>query len=125
MIARLLEQEKVITKVLSADKKRRHLIPTWKDIDVLESVHKALNPLVDLTDTLSGEAYVSVSCVKPVLQHFSKEILMPEDDDTELTKAIKTAVTTYLNDKFSDAATDDLLSMATLTSRPTTSRLAN
>lgn len=114
MIARVLEQEKAIAKVLSADRKSRHLVPTWQDVEVLESVHKALNPLADFTDALSGEAYVSVSCVKPVLQLFNEEVLKPEDDDAELTKAIKTAVITYLNEKFSDDATDDLLSMATL-----------
>lgn len=50
MIARVPEQEKAIAKVLSADKKTRHLTPSWQDIDVLES----LNPLADFTDALSG-----------------------------------------------------------------------
>ncbi|XP_016340495.1 zinc finger BED domain-containing protein 1-like [Sinocyclocheilus anshuiensis] len=66
MIARVLEQEKAIAKVLSADKKTRHLAPSWQDIDVLESVCKALNPLADFTDALSGEEYVSVSYLKPL-----------------------------------------------------------
>ena len=84
----------------------------------MESVHKALNPLVSFTDALSGEADVSV------LQFFNGEVLRPQDDDTELTKAIKTTI--YLNEKYDDAATDDLLNMAILdprsrrsTSRPT------
>lgn len=33
---------------------------------------------------------------------------------TQLTKAIKTTITTYLNEKYDDAATDDLLNMASL-----------
>ncbi|KAK7877113.1 hypothetical protein WMY93_032193 [Mugilogobius chulae] len=37
MIARILEQEKAIGQILGADKKTRHLVPTWQDIDVLES----------------------------------------------------------------------------------------
>lgn len=114
MIARVLEQEKAISKVLSADRKTRHLAPSWQDIEVLESIHKALNPLVEFTDALSGETHVSVSCVKPVLQLFNKEVLKPGEDDTELTKAIKTTITTYLNEKYDDAATDDLLNMASL-----------
>lgn len=114
MIARILEQEKAISKVLSADRKTRHLAPSWQDIEVLESIHKALNPLVEFTDALSGEAHVSVSCVKPVLQLFNTEVMKPGEDDTELTKAIKTTITTYLNEKYDDAATDDLLNMASL-----------
>ncbi|KAK3522216.1 hypothetical protein QTP70_032802, partial [Hemibagrus guttatus] len=52
MIEKFLEQES-ITKVLSADKKSRHLVPTWQDIKVLDSIQKALKPLQDFTDALS------------------------------------------------------------------------
>lgn len=44
MIARVLEQRKAITQVLSEDKKSRHLVPSWTDLDVLEAVSKALSP---------------------------------------------------------------------------------
>lgn len=55
MIERVIEQEKALTQVLQADKKTRHLALTWQDMDVLESVNKALCPLVEFTDALSGE----------------------------------------------------------------------
>lgn len=71
MISRILEQQKASTRVLSEDNKARHLIPTWQTIDVLESVSKKLGPLLDFTDALSGEDYVNVSYVKPVLQLFN------------------------------------------------------
>lgn len=61
MIERFLEQEGAITKVLSADKKSRHFVPTWQDIEVLEAIQKALKPLQDFTDALSGEEYASHS----------------------------------------------------------------
>ncbi|XP_057183139.1 E3 SUMO-protein ligase ZBED1-like [Triplophysa rosa] len=114
MIARVLEQEKAISKVLSADKKTRHLAPSWQDIDVLESVCKALNPLADFTNALSGEEYVSVSYLKPVLKHFNEEVLKHVADDSELTKTIKSTVINYLNEKYGDAPTDDLLNIASL-----------
>lgn len=50
---------------------------------------KALNPLAGFTDALSGEEYVSVSYMKPVLHLFSEEVLKPVADDSELTKTIK------------------------------------
>lgn len=116
MVARVLEQEKAISQVLSVDKKTRHLVPTWQDIDILESLHKALNPLLDFTDALSGEDYVSVSYLKPVLHLLNEEVLKHNDDDTELTKTIKTTVIEYLNEKYKyyDMITDDLLDMASL-----------
>lgn len=114
MIERVLEQEKAISQVLGADKKTRHLVPTWQDIDVLESVSKALSPLMEFTDALSGEEYVSVSYLKPVLHIFNTSVLAPEEEDTDLTKAIKTEVLDYLNAKYSDPSTDSLLDMASL-----------
>ena len=48
MIERVLEQEQAISQVLAADKKTRHLVLTWQDLEVLESVHKALKPLLML-----------------------------------------------------------------------------
>lgn len=112
MIQRVLEQEKAISQVLKADKKVRHLVPTWQDLDVLESVNRALSPLMEFTDALSGEEYVSVSYLKPVLHLLNNSVLSPDEDDTELTKQMKGAILQYLNEKYSDAATDDLLDMA-------------
>ncbi|CAM4548541.1 unnamed protein product [Leuciscus chuanchicus] len=81
------------------------------DIDVLESVCKALTPLADFTDGLSGEEHVSVSFLKPELQLFNEEVLKPEAEDSELTKTIKATVISSLNEEYDHAATDDLLNI--------------
>lgn len=57
-------------------------------IDVLESVNKAVKPLRDFTDALSGESYVTVSFIKPILSMFKSCMLKPEDDHTNLTEKI-------------------------------------
>lgn len=114
MVKRVLEQKKAITEVLSKDKKTRSLVPTWQDVDVLESIDAALSPLLEFTDALSGESYVSVSLLKPVMHLFNTSILKEAEDDTELTRSIKTTVMGYLNDKYKDPAMDDLLDMACL-----------
>ena len=49
MISRILEQQHAIHQVLHDDRKYRHLVSTWQDIDVLES----LNAPSDFTDMLS------------------------------------------------------------------------
>ncbi|XP_057213823.1 E3 SUMO-protein ligase ZBED1-like [Triplophysa rosa] len=112
MISRVLEQQKALTQVLSEDKKARHLIPTWQDIDVLESVSKTLGPLLDFTDALSGEDYVSVSYVKPVLHLFNTSMLLMQEEDTDLTKSLKKEILCYINEKYKDDATQELLDVA-------------
>lgn len=116
IIERVLEQNSALSQVLSGDKKSRHLIPSWQDIGVLESVSKSLSPLLEFTDTLSGEEYVSVSYLKPVLHLFNTTLLAPEEDDeeeeTELTKSINTKILDYLNKKYEDPGTQELLDMA-------------
>ena len=60
MSERILEQQKAIAQVLSNERKLRHLTLSRQDVDVLEAVNKSLSPLVEFTDALSGEKYVSV-----------------------------------------------------------------
>ena len=91
---RILEQEVAIHAVLSADRKCSHLNPTWQDTEVLETVYKALSPVADLTNLLSGEKYVSISAVKAVLSHMSAEALAKSNDDSTLTKHIKRRILT-------------------------------
>lgn len=83
-------------------------------MDVLESVNKALCPLIEFTDALSGEQYVSVSYLKPVLYLFNEQVLKPQDDDTQLTRDIKVNILDYLNEKYADESTQELLDMASL-----------
>ena len=83
-------------------------------MDVLEAVNKVLSPLQDFMDALSGEKYVSVSYLKPVLSLFNSSILAEEETDTQLTKDVKGNILAYLNDKYSDQVTGDLLDLASL-----------
>lgn len=114
MIERVLDQKKAISQVLKADKKTRHLAPSWQDVDVMEFIKKALGPLRDFTDALSGEDCVSVSYVKPVLNLLKMNLLKLNDEDSELTQTMKTTVLDYLTEKYQDPKTDALLDMASL-----------
>ena len=109
MIGRVLEQSKALSQVLSKDKKTRHLVPTWQDTDVLESINNALGPLQEFTDAQSGEAYTSVSYLKPVLHLLRTSTLTESDEDRNLNKEIKTRALCYIEDKYSDPATQELL----------------
>ncbi len=111
MIERVLEQQKALSQILSADRKTRHLVPQWQDTDVLESVSKALKPLQEFTDALSGEDYFSVSYLKPVLHLFNTNILAVNDEDSDLTNTIKSKILEYIKN-YDDEDTQELLDMA-------------
>lgn len=112
MINRILEQQKALHEVLSEDRNTRHLILGYQDLDVLESVSKALGPLLEFTDALLGEDYVSVSHIKPVLSLFNTTILAPEEGDTDMTKSLKNKILEYLNSKYVERVTQELLDVA-------------
>ena len=103
MVSRILEQEEAICVVLSADRKTTHLVPKWQDVDVLQSIHQALSPLSSLTDMLSGEEYVTVSAVLPMLKLIDDKLLMEEDSDTQITKDIKWRIKHDLHSRYTDS----------------------
>ncbi|KAK0153313.1 hypothetical protein N1851_004995 [Merluccius polli] len=99
----MLEQAQAIKCVFAQDKSRRTLPQlTWQDISVLESVNKALKPVVDFTDILSGENYVTVSSLLPMLAHLEGVLLEESDDDSEMTADLKRVILEQMEDRYVD-----------------------
>ncbi|KAJ8359012.1 hypothetical protein SKAU_G00155370 [Synaphobranchus kaupii] len=84
------------------------------DIAVLESVNAALKPASDFTDVLSGENYVTLSSVKPILQLLTGDVLGPSEEDTILMSDIKVKMCQVLKQKYEAAALQKLLAKACL-----------
>ena len=85
MLERITAQQEAIRIVLASDRKVSHLIPTWQDFDVVDSVTAALGPLGELTDALSAEKNITISADGPLLTRLSQEILMERDTNSSLT----------------------------------------
>jgi len=86
---------------LSEDRAFAHLSPSWQDRDVLQSIADALKGLKTMTDALAAEQCVTVSAVKPLLNHITEEVLVAEDDDIDLTKEMKKRIARYDDPEFS------------------------
>lgn len=84
--------EEAVKRVLTSGRKAAHLTLTWQDIDVLKSINCVLS-LPSLTDVLSGENYVTISALLP---------LMDDDDETELTRTIKATIKNNLSTQYID-----------------------
>ena len=110
----ILEQENAIRQVLGADRKTTHLIPTWQDTDVLDSLDKALSPLAEFTNIMSVEQYVSVSSLRPPLHHLKTEVLLEQEDesDTTLTADIKQRVLTSMQRRHENEDVSELIDKA-------------
>ncbi|XP_059379463.1 E3 SUMO-protein ligase ZBED1-like [Carassius carassius] len=114
MVERMLEQEQAIKRVFAQDKSRRPLPQlTWQDISVLESVNNALKPVVDFTDILSGENYVTVSSLLPMLAHL-EGVLEESGDDSKLTADLKRVILEQMEGRYGDDTTQRMMRKATL-----------
>ena len=111
MVERMLEQEDALRSVLSEDRTSTHLVPTWQDHDVLQSIAGALKSLKCMTDALSGESCVTISAVKPLLNHLLEKVLVA-DDDTDLTKEMKERIKVDLELRYLDSEFDHLLEVS-------------
>lgn len=114
MVDRILEQAQAIRRVQADDRRRAQPTLSWQDVEVLESVNKALKPIANFTDIMSGESYVTVSSLLPMLQLLKEDILTESADDTELTANIKSRVLTQLEAKYDLPSTQEILRMSTI-----------
>ena len=99
MVERVLEQEKAIRIVLSAERKASHLLPTWQDLDVLNAINDALSPLADFTDVMSGEKYETISAVLPIVDLLETSVLKENANDKPLTNELRSSIINDLSRK--------------------------
>ncbi|KAK0152729.1 Zinc finger BED domain-containing protein 1 [Merluccius polli] len=77
-------------------------------------LNAALKPAAEYTDLLSGENYVTVSSIKPVLKLLTEDVLKPSDEDTTLTSDIKRKMCSVLEEKYRPAALQKTLAKSCL-----------
>ena len=76
---------------------------------VFECINKALSPISELTDFLSGECHVTISSVVPVLHNLKTKILIVKEEDVQLTKDIKKNIIDDLDSQYTDSNIQHLL----------------
>ena len=109
MIARLLEQEKVIRIVLRSDQIPSHLLSTWQHLDVWSAITNGLSPLEDFIDVISGERYTTGSAVLPITNLLDNEILKEKEQDKTLTNDICLAIKSDLSTRNTNSQVVELL----------------
>ena len=112
MVERMLEQIDAVRNVLSEDRASSHLSPSWQDQDVLWSIAAAVKGLKTIMDALAAEKCVTVSVVKPLLSHLAEEVLVAEDDNTDLTKEMEKRIKDDLEARHDDPEFSFLLELS-------------
>ena len=109
MIKRILEQQDAIRVVLAQDRKTSHLVLSWQDFDVLQSVMAAIEPFQNLTDLLSGERRITCSAIKPLLKVINDKMVSPKEEDSTLTCEIKSRIKNDLEGRYANTEINLLL----------------
>ena len=105
MINHIMEQQEPIRIILANDRRTAHLVPTWQDMDVLESVVVVLSPLHEFTDLLAGEKKFTVSEIITLLRHIQDSILANKPGESNLTKEMKARIKSDLEHRYSEEIT--------------------
>lgn len=112
MVSRFVEQHNAVSATLMAERSTRHLVLRASYISTLEDTCKVLEPLSLFTDSLAGETHITISALKPVLQHLTEYILKEEDDDSELVKKMKGLIRNDLQERYSRENVERTMSVA-------------
>ena len=109
MIARIIEQQQAICAVLAEDRKNWHRMPSDSEFSVLEAAASVLMPLSVFTDALSGEKSVTVSAIRPLLNHITQDLLHISPDDCAIIKEMKEIISDKLQARYISQEISDLL----------------
>ncbi|XP_056092489.1 E3 SUMO-protein ligase ZBED1-like [Rhinichthys klamathensis goyatoka] len=104
MVERFLSQQQPVCATLAGERGTWHLMPKDTDITVMEQLCQLLEPLSKLTDALASETRVTLSAIKPVLDHINSDVLVEKDTDTSLTKEMKKLMREDLKNRYPDKA---------------------
>jgi hypothetical protein len=96
MLERFLSQQQPVCATLAGERGTWHLMPKDADISVMEQLCQLLEPL-KFTDELASETRVTLSAIKPVLDHITRDVLVEKDTEPSLTKEIKRVMREDLN----------------------------
>lgn len=80
-------------------KSHRHLVLTWQDLEVIDTIVGVLSPFNILTDILSADETVTVSSVLPLITHI-QELCKDSEEDSDLGRDMKGKIIAYISERF-------------------------
>ena len=97
MMERILEQQQPMCATL-LELKKGDLMPTDREFSTLEAFKEVMKPIVEITEAIGAEQWVTISAVRPVLHKLLEKHLKPSSSESLTVKMIKEAVRNDLKD---------------------------
>ena len=77
-------------------------MPSDSDFATLEALNfvSVMKPLVDITEAIGGEKWITISTIRPILHKLLQSHLLPSPNDNQLVKTIKKVLLTDLQGRY-------------------------
>ena len=112
MVSRILEQQQPLCATL-LEIHKTELMPTDVEFNTLEELVTTMKPLVDITEAIGSEKWITISTVQPILTKLMKFHLAFDANDSVLIKTIKKVMLDDLKERYTGHIIQ-LLTKATL-----------
>ena len=112
MIKRMLEQQQPLCATL-LELHKGDVWPTDTELKTLEGFVMVMEPLVEITEAIGADKWVTISTLRPILHKLLETHLLPTSDDNDLVKSMKKVMLNDLKERYTDD-TLKLLTKATL-----------
>ena len=99
MAERIILMQQSLSATLCAIRKS-DLMPSDSEFVVLEEFIETMKPVVEITEAIGGEKWVTISTVRPLLHKLLEVHLKCEKQDSKLTKDMKTAMIENLTERY-------------------------
>ena len=103
MAERIINQRQPLCATL-LELRKGELMPTDDEFTTLESYCKVMKPLVDITEAIGAEKWVTISTVRPLLYKLLNNYFTSSPGDSVLEKAMKRAMKENLSERYTGSA---------------------
>ena len=87
-------------------------MPTDAEVTAMETFLDVMKPIVQITEVMGAEKWVSLTAVRPLLHKLTCKHLVDNPSDTHLKRSLKKAVLADLESRYTDSSTADLINKA-------------
>ena len=111
MLDRILKQQQPLCATL-IEIHKSELMPTDSEISVMEAFLTVMKPIVEMTEVICGEKWVTLSIVKPLMYKLTAKHLVAKDSKAVFIKTLKNAVLKDLQTRYTNLSVVDILDKA-------------